>query len=135
MNQDFFEKLIIGLASAIISGAIAVFISTWIYKKNELRKAKLDVFRKLMGFRYDIYSKEFAEALNSIFVIFYKSDEVIVALKNFHDATISTHKETSKVEAKLLELFKAISNDLGINVGAFSDNFFLMPFQSKRSVN
>lgn len=123
----------IGLISAIISGSIAVFISTWIYKKNELRKTKLDVFRKLMGYRYDIYSKEFSEALNSIFVIFYKSDKVIAALKNFHEATVSTQRENAKIEAKIIELFKAISYDLGISVDAVSDNFFLMPFQTKRS--
>ncbi|WP_339271712.1 DUF6680 family protein [Paenibacillus sp. FSL K6-1330] len=135
MNQDFLEKLLIGLASAILSGSVAVFISTWIYKKNEARKIKLDVFRKLMGYRYNIYSKEFAEALNSLFVVFYESKEVISALKNFHETVTSTHRETAKIEAKLLELFKCISRDLDISADAISDNFFLTPFQTKYSSN
>ncbi|MEC0169896.1 DUF6680 family protein [Paenibacillus graminis] len=135
MNTDLLDKLIIGVTSAIISGAVAVFISTWIYKKNETRKTKLEVFRKLMGHRNDIHSKEFAESLNSIFVVFYNSPEVITALKAFHEVVTSTYRDSEQIEGRLLELFKEISRDLKISVDAFSDSFFLRPFQTKNSSN
>lgn len=133
MNPDLLDKLVVGVTSAIISGTVAVFISTWIYKKNETRKTKLEVFRKLMGHRNDIHSKEFAESLNSIFVVFYNSPEVVNALKNFHDVVTSSYREAEKIEAKLIELFKSICQDLNINTNSLSDSFFMRPFQTKKS--
>jgi len=131
LDPDFRDKLIIGLISAIISGAVAVFISTWIFRKNETRKTKLDVLRKLMGYRYDFDSKEFAESINCLFIVFYKSKDVIRALKEFHEAVTSINRDNELVQSKLLELFKMLFKDLDINTDPLSDKFFLTPFQKR----
>ncbi|WP_270167548.1 DUF6680 family protein [Paenibacillus sp. SYP-B4298] len=132
MDQVLLERLIIGLISAVVSGIIAITIATKINRNNESRKLKTDLLRKLMGNRNDIHSKEFTESLNSIFVVFYQSKEVVSALKEFHQVVVSTKKTSQEVEAKLIELIRSICQDLGIDTAPLSDEFFIKPFQTKK---
>lgn len=134
MDSIILERLAIGLVSASITGVVALIIATKINRYNEARKLKTDILRKLMGNRNDLHSQEFAEALNSIFVVFYNSKRVIDALSEFHAAVVSENRNTKIIEQSLIKLTKAICKDVGIDPTPLSDDFFLKPFQTKKYI-
>jgi len=116
------------LISALLSGLLSVGISTWYHQRNEIRQAKLRVLQQLLGNRHDIQGEKFTEALNQVFVIFQDSRDVLNALKEFHEAIMSSQKTAALANQKLLDLFKAMCKHLNIKIEPLTDNFFLRPF-------
>lgn len=119
------------LISALLSGLIGVVISIWYHQRNEIRRAKLRVLQQLLGNRHDIRGQLFTEALNQVFVIFYDSQDVLSALKAFHEVIMGAQKTTDLANQKLLDLFKAMCKHLNIKPEPLTDNFFLQPFNIK----
>lgn len=118
------------LISALLSGVLAVFIST-IYNNHKLdRQIKIDTFKKVFSNRYDLQGVEFSQAINEIFVIYNDSEQVIMALNNFHD-TITNNKNSANED--LLILLKAMCKEVKIDDRSVSDSFFLTPFNTKPS--
>ncbi|MFX0206370.1 MAG: DUF6680 family protein, partial [Candidatus Hodarchaeota archaeon] len=71
------------LISALVSGLLSVGISIWYHQHNEIRRTKFQVLQQLLGNRNDLSGEKFTEALNKVFVIFYDSQDVLVAFKDF----------------------------------------------------
>lgn len=128
-------QLFVVLFSSLLSGLIGVGISTWYHKRAEKRRYKLLLLEKLLGNRNDITGKEFSEALNSVFVLFHDSEPVITALKAFHKNTLNPSRGTDISNQKLLDLFKAMCEDLDIKPQPLTDNFFLQPFNIRNPQN
>ena len=120
------------LFSSLLSGLLGVIISNIYHKRNEVRRAKLQTLKSLLGNRYDITGDAFTEALNELFVVFYDSKEVIKALIDFHEVSLNDIKSRDVANLKLLELFKAMCINLKINQDPLTDNFFLQPFNTKK---
>ena len=125
---DFNMYWMVILISSLLSGLLGVGISTWYHQRNEIRRTKLQVLQQLLGNRHDIQGQLFTEALNQVFVIFYDSQDVLVALKAFHEVIIGAQKTTDLANQKLLDLFKVMCKHLKINPELLTDNFFLQPF-------
>jgi hypothetical protein len=120
---------------ALLSGIIGVGISILYHKKADKKRNKLLLLEKLLGNRNNITGKEFSVALNSIIVLFYDSKPVIKALKAFHENTLNPSTGTDISNQKLLDLFKAMCEDLDIDHKPLTDNFFLQPFNLKNNQN
>lgn len=120
------------LISSLLSGLLGVGISTWYHQRNEIRRTKLQVLQQLMGNRHDIQGQLFTEALNQVFVIFYDSQDVLAALKAFHEFIRGADKTTDLANQRGLDLFKAMCKHLKIDPEPLTDNFFLQPFNVKR---
>ena len=118
--------------SSLLSGLLGVIISNIYHKRNEVRRAKLQTLKSLLGNRYDITGDAFTEALNELFAVFYDSKEVIKALIDFHEVSLNDIKSRDVANLKLLELFKAMCSNLKINQDPLTDNFFLQPFNTKK---
>lgn len=118
------------LIPSLLSGLLGVIISTWFHEKNEKRKWKISLLEQLLGNRHDIVGERFTEALNRVFVVFHDSNDVVLALKAFHEVTMGI-RTTEQSNQKLLDLFKAMCKDLSINPQNLTDNFFLQPFNIK----
>jgi hypothetical protein len=118
--------------SSLISGLLGVIISNIYHKRNEVRRAKLQTLKSLLGNRYDITGDAFTEVLNELFVVFYDSKEVIKALKDFHEVSLNEIRSNDVANIKLLELFKAMCSNLKINQDPLTDNFFLLPFNTRK---
>ncbi len=119
------------LISALLSGLLGVGISIRYHHRKEIRRAKLQVLQQLLGNRHDLRGRLFTEALNQVFVIFYDSQDVLVALKAFHEVIMGAQTTTDLANQKLLDLFKAMCKHLKINPAPLTDNFFLQPFNIK----
>ena len=124
-----FEFTILSIAvSALLSGLLGVLISNWYYRRNEIKQVKLKVLQQLMGYRYNVNGKEFLGALNQVAVIFSDSKAVLTALSAVADEVRTPNRNPEISHQRLLELFKAIFKNLGINTEPLTDNFFLTAF-------
>ena len=117
--------------SSILSGILGVVISTYYHNKMEKRKWKIHILEQLLGNRNDIQGEKFTEAINSVFVVFHDSKDVLKALKEFHQVILGT-RTTNQANQKLLDLFKAMCKDLKIDTEPLTDNFFLQPFNIRK---
>jgi len=112
--------------SSLASGLLAVIISTFYYRRYEERKIRFDTARRLLGYRYNILGEEFTQALNEAFVVFHNSAKVIKALSDFH--TVISLRKSKIANDKLVSLFKAVCDEVGIVYDKFNDLYFLQPF-------
>lgn len=115
------------LLSSLISGILGVGISTWYHRRAEKRMRKFRSLETLLGNRHDIVGDKFTEALNSVFVVYYDSPSVIKALKEFCEHTLNPIRGRDLANQKLLDLFKAMCEDLGVQIRPLTDSFFLQP--------
>ena len=125
-------QFIIILSSSLLSGLLGVIVSTWYYRRNEIRQAKFRIVQQLLGNRFDIRGLAFTEALNAVFVVFHDSQEVLLALKAFHETIIGGKAQPDLANQKLMELFKAVCEDIRISPGPLTDNFFLQAFNIRQ---
>jgi hypothetical protein len=123
------------LGSSVLSGAVAVVISTLYYRHFELRKLKIDCFRRLLGARYAITlgqhspgaTETFFFALNEAVLIFFGAPAVVFALK-----TLQTDlPRPDRFEDNVVSLFRAMADHLGLSRDVLNDSFFLTPFKPK----
>ena len=121
-------NFLIVFMSSIISGMFGVLISVWFYRRSEIRQVKLRIIQQLLGNRNDLKGQPFTEALNQVFIGFHDSEKVLLKLKAFHEAIINRSVSNDLANQKLLELFKAICEDLNIKPGPLTDTFFLQAF-------
>jgi len=116
------------MVSSLISGLAGIVISIIYYRKYESRQHKLQLLEKLIGNRHYLTGQTFTEALNQVFIIFYDSQDVKVALKDFYEVTIDPQRTPDLANQKLLDLFKAMCKKLKISIEPLTDNFFLTAF-------
>ena len=120
------------IASAFLSGLAGVLISNWYSNRNEKRREKFEIFKQLMGNRFNLNGDAFSEALNSVFVVFHDSKDVKQTLMEFNRVSMNPNRTTAESNQRLLELFKAMSKDLNIKTEPLTDNFFLEAFNIRR---
>ena len=121
------------LGSSLLSGAMAVVVSTLYYRYFENRKLKLDCMRRLLGARYVITvgnhsagAKEtFFIALNEAVVVFSDAPAVIAALKTL----LAELPRNERFQDNVVSLFRAMADHLGLDRETINDSFFLTPFK------
>jgi hypothetical protein len=122
-------QIFVTLTASLLSGLIGLGISTWHYRRSEVRKAKMDTLKKVISNRYDLKGDEFSRGLNEIVLVFNKSSSVLTALAAFHEKVVTRQNP----EDTLLALLKSMCSDLGVGYEQFNDSFFLKPFNTKVS--
>jgi hypothetical protein len=111
--------------SALLSGLVAVGISTWYQKRSETRRIKLQVLQQLLGNRNDVLGEKFSEALNQIAVVFSGCNDVLGALKALHEVS----RKTSELSGEELhDLFKAMCKHLKRDLGPLGDDYLIYAF-------
>jgi hypothetical protein len=122
-------QIFVTLTASLLSGLIGLGISTWHYRRFEVRKAKLDTLKRIISNRYDLKGDEFSRGLNEIVLVFNKSPSVMEALAAFHEKVVTRQY----AEDTLLILLKSMCTDLGVSYEQFNDSFFLKPFNTRAS--
>jgi len=119
------------LASALLSGLVAVAISSWYHNRSERRREKFEMFERLIGNRYNLHGDAFSEAINSVFVVFHDSDEVKRAVMGWHEVAMRADRTPQEANQRLLVLFKAMAKNLDINTEPLTDNIFLEVYNAR----
>lgn len=119
------------IVSSLFSGVIGIVISNLYHKRSVNRKQKYDLLEQMMGNRFDLTGDKFSEALNKVFIVFNDSQQVLKALKSFHESVSSQQKEPEIIDQRLLELFKSMCDNLKIDTSILTDSFYLKAFNIK----
>lgn len=105
------------IITALVSGLIATLVTIWWQSRVQKKNEKIKIFEILMAKRYEISAEESVDALNKIDVVFYDSDKVRKAWKDFGNAAKSSElqKNPQLISDKHLKLLEEISKDIGYN--------------------
>lgn len=117
------------IVASLTSGLLGALLSIVVYSRRERRRVKVDTLKRFAANRYDLKGDEFSRALNEIFVVFNENTRVMKELQAFHERVSAKQP----AEDPLVQLYKAMCDDVGINYGGFNDSFFLTPFNTKAS--
>ena len=127
----------LSVLSSLLSGLIAVLISTAYYHRFEKRKWKLDTLRRLAATRYalthtatEASRTDFFSALNEVHIVFQDSPNVLEHLEKMH----SELGRPDRLDDNFVKLFKVILDALGIKQVALNDSFILRPFTPGASI-
>jgi hypothetical protein len=120
------------IGSSLVSGALAVVVSTLYYRHFEHRKLKVDCLRRLLGARYVLAPGQHSEgaretffiALNEAVVIFSDAPAVIAALKTM----LADIKSNDRLLDNITTLFRAMVDHLKLDRTTLNDSYFLSPF-------
>ena len=109
------KETVILILTALSSGLIATLITILWQKQERNKNGKIQIFTILMSKRYDIASEESVNALNMIDVVFYKSEKVRTAWKDFNNATNLPESPTKAqtINDKHLKLLEVMAEDIG----------------------
>ena len=88
------KETIILVFTALCSGLIATGVTIYWQKKDRANEEKRRIFTTLMSKRYYIAAEESVEALNMVDIVFYRSEKVRTALKEFIEATNAIESPT-----------------------------------------
>jgi hypothetical protein len=130
---------------AAVGSAAAAGLAAWISYRvslnatkfsNELQRRdaaryerKLDCLRRVAGERGAPPSQKWLAALNEIVVTFNDAKEVIECLKKVQSAAVRRGRENSD----LIDLIKAMMDDLNLNRSSINDEIFLSVLSSGAS--
>ena len=109
------ENVVSILISAILSGIFATLVTLWWQDRSRQKQEKIRIFTILMSKRYEISADESVDALNMVDVVFYESDSVRSALRNFREATAlpETNTKSQVITDKHLKLLEIMAEDIG----------------------
>jgi hypothetical protein len=116
------------ILTALLSGLLTFFVSTYFYIRHERRKEKLSVLKEIMGNRHGLTpdgnaeaKARFFQALNGAFAVFHDSKQVVEALQDFK-------KHENRASDNVTQLIRRMSEDLKIDTSYLEDRFFNKPF-------
>ena len=121
------------LGSSLLSGALAVVVSTLYYRSFERRKVKLDCLRRLLGARYVLTEGSHSEgaretffiALNESVVIFSDAPQVVASLTKL----LADMARPERLHDNVVSLFRSMVDHLRLDRSTLNDSFFLSPFK------
>src|SRR5271165_77889 len=124
------------VASALLSGLVATWVTLMFTQNNENRRAKLALFQQLVGARNVLLPASqdaaaatvFISAVNQIFLLFHDAPDVLVALKAFHEIVSDAQGSPELRDQRLLELFKSMAKHLKVNTEPLGEGFFMKAF-------
>lgn len=135
------QQSIITLASAIVSGALATFITLAWNNHLEIIRMKQELVYDIFGFKYqlmgdnlnnssDIYSKGFSNAMSRVPVVFDKDTEVLDAYDKLYDTLFISDplEKSKKADEALICFLKAICKAAKIECENWNDSRFARVF-------
>jgi hypothetical protein len=126
VNGNFASGIVVG----IVGAAATVWLTSSAEERQEVRRAKMEVLRKIAANRCALSDSNpitemripMAEALNEAFVVFNGSPHVVAALANFRLAAAKSSAAGQGAEPQanktvyLLDAIRAMSSDVGVKI-------------------
>jgi hypothetical protein len=126
VNGDFASGIVVG----IVGAAATVWLTSSAEERQEVRRAKMEVLRKIAANRCALAEPNpmsemkipMAEALNEAFVVFNDSPHVVAALANFRRASAPSNAVGQGAELQanknvyFFDAIRAMSSDVGVTI-------------------
>jgi len=123
-------EFVLGALLSIPASVATYFITRHQSQLDHRRRLRRDFATRLISYRFDLKGEEFTSALNGAALVFADSPRVAEAIRAFH-VEITDERRPDVSEAKLLELFRSVMNEVDIPASDFTDQFLLRPFNTK----
>ncbi len=123
------EAILITIVSSLISGLAGVAIAAWFFYRIERYKLKLDLARRLFGYRHSIVGEGFSTAMNEVFVIFAGEDDVIQQMGRLYAAIETPGKPN--LEIVFADFLKSVAKSAGLGKAKLNDAYFIKTFNAK----
>lgn len=122
--------LVNSIVSILLSGVVAVIISIWFQHRFKVLMIKRDVLRRFVGNRYALTESLMGQAgepfiaLNEIFIVYAKDQQVIAALNKMHEEL----GLPGRLSDNIVTLTKAMANAAKVPLNQLNDEFITRPF-------
>jgi hypothetical protein len=124
-NEIFFITII----ASLLSGLVGVGISGWFFYKLERHKLKLDLARRLLGYRFSIIGDDFSCAMNEVIGVFADCPEVLQKMGRLYEA-LQTHGKPN-AEGALIDFLKEICKSSQLSQVTLNDGYLLKTFNAR----
>ena len=123
------EAILVTLVSSVISGLAGVAIAAWFFYRIERYKLKLDLARRLFGYRHSIMGEGFSTAMNEVFVVFAGEEEVIQNMGRLYSVIETPGKPN--LEVVFSDFLKSVAKSAGLGKAKLNDAYFIKTFNAK----
>lgn len=123
------EILVIPLVASLLSGIVGVGVSFWFFYKLERHKLKLDLARRLLGYRFSITGDNFTCAMNEVIAVFADSSEVLQKMERLYQALETPGKPNA--DSALVDFLKSVCKSSGLTQATLNDGYLLKTFNAR----
>ena len=123
------ETILITVVASLLSGLVGVGVSGWFFYKLERHKLKLDLPRRLLGYRFSISGDDFSCAMNEVIGVFADCPEVLQKMGSLYE-TIQTPGKPN-VDGALIDFLKAICKSSQLTQATLNDGYLLKTFNAR----
>ncbi len=108
------EQIVSLVITSLLSGLLATVVTIVWQKRSKVAVQKLEIFKTLMTFRFQITAKENVIALNAIDVFFHNEKTVRSAYREFLSETEKKPEADANIEDKYLKLLEEMAKAVGL---------------------
>jgi hypothetical protein len=123
------DAILVTLISSLISGLIGVAIAAWFFYRIERYKLRLDLARRLFGYRHSIVGDGFSTAMNEVFVVFAGEEDVIQNMGRLYSAIETPGKPN--LDIVFSDFLKSVAKSAGLGKSKLNDAYFIKTFNAK----
>ena len=123
------EAIIVTIISSLISGLIGVGVASLVFYKLERHKLKLDLARRLLGYRFHIQGDNFSCAVNEVIAVFADKPEVLLKMGRLYESLQTLGKPNA--EGMLIDFLKEVCKSSGLTQVTLNDGYLLKVFNGR----
>lgn len=109
------EQIASLIITSLLSGLLATVVTIVWQQRSKVAVQKLNIFKTLMTYRFQIVAKENVIALNAIDVFFYDDKAVRLAYREFLSETEKKPEVDANIEDRYLKLLEEIAKAVGLS--------------------
>jgi hypothetical protein len=119
----------ITIISSLLSGLIGVGVSIFVFYKLERHKLKLDLARRLLGYRFNITGDDFSCALNEVIAVFADNPIVLKKMEKLYEVLQTPGKPNAN--SAIIDFLKEECKSSGLTQATLNDGYFLKTFNPR----
>jgi hypothetical protein len=123
------ETILMTIVASLLSGLVGVGVSGWFFYKLERHKLKLDLARRLLGYRFSIIGDDFSCAMNEVIGVFADCPEVLQKMGRLYEALQTPSKPNA--DGALIDFLKEVCKSSQLTQATLNDGYLLKTFNPR----
>ena len=119
----------ITIISSLLSGLVGVGVAIFVTYKLERHKLKLDLARRLLGYRFCITGDGFSCALNEVIAVFSDNPIVLQKMGKFYEVLQTPGKPDAN--SALTDFLKVVCSASGLAQSTLNDTYLIKTFNAR----
>jgi len=123
------ESIFVAVLSSLLSGLIGVGVSAWFFYKLERHKLKLNLARRLLGYRFSITGDNFSCAINEVIAVFADAPDVLQKMGRLYEVLQTPGKPNA--DGALIDFLKEVCKSSGLTQETLNDGYLIKTFNAR----